>query len=60
LRGVSFLLLKRVKTKKVVSVPRMVFNSAVVIANRLAARPREFIEVMIEKNKSRRRSDNSD
>lgn len=60
LRGVSFLLLKRVKTKKVVSVPGMVFNSAVVIANRLAARPREFIEVMIEKNKSRRRSDNSD
>lgn len=60
LRGISLILLKRVKTRKVVSVPGMVFNSAAVLANRFAARPRELIEVLIHKNKSRQRKENND
>ena len=43
LRGISLILLKRVKTRKVVSVSGMVFNSAAVLTNRFAARPRELI-----------------
>jgi len=49
--------LKGVKTRKVVSVSGMVFNSAAVLANRLAARPRELIEVLIHKNKAKQRKE---
>lgn len=35
----------------------MVFNSAAVLANRLAARPRELIEVLIHKNKAKQRKE---
>ncbi|RAM59349.1 MFS transporter, partial [Mesotoga sp. SC_3PWM13N19] len=57
LRGVSLIFLKRVKTRKVVSVSGMVFNSAAVLANRLAARPRELIEVLVHKNKAKQRKE---
>ncbi|MBN2253233.1 MAG: MFS transporter, partial [Kosmotogaceae bacterium] len=60
LRGISLIFLKRVKTRKVVSVSGMVFNTAAVLANRFAARPRELIEVLIHKNKSRQRKENND
>lgn len=53
LRGFSLSLLKKVKTRKERSVQSIIFNSAAVIANRLAARPRELIDVLVRQNRKK-------
>jgi len=55
LRGLSLFLLRRVKTRKERSVAGMIFNSAAVIANRLAARPREMVDILVQLNRKRKK-----
>jgi len=44
-----------VKTRKERSVAGMIFNSAAVIANRLAARPREMVDILVQLNRKRKK-----
>ncbi|AKI97506.1 MFS transporter [Kosmotoga pacifica] len=47
LRGISWLLLKRVKTRKKVSVPRYFFYTVSVLSRRAASRPYEYASMII-------------
>lgn len=54
LRGIAFSLLKKVKTRKERSVSGVIFDSMAVVTNRLAARPRELIDVLVHSGKRRK------